>query len=50
MNNCVKNLTEVYFKGIPFSEKTVKAKKDIEEALDKEYEQLKESRRVTARR
>lgn len=43
MNNCVKNLVEVYFKEIPFSAKTVKAKKDIEAALDKEYEQLKVS-------
>ncbi len=43
MNDCVKNLVEVYFKEIPFSTRTVKAKKDIEAALDKEYELIKTS-------
>ncbi len=41
MNEGIKNLTEVYFREIPFSDKTIKARNDIEAALDKEYESIK---------
>lgn len=40
MNKHIKNLVKIHFDDIPYSQDAIKAQDDIENALQKEYEDL----------